>query len=427
MNSRERVAMALNHQEPDRVPLDLGGCEVTSMHASTVYRLRQALALDPPRTPVKVTEPYQMLGEIRADLLDALGADVIPLAGKRSSFGFDNEDWKPWTLFDGTPVLVASGFNTDLEPDGSLLLYPEGDRSAPPCARMPHQGWYFDPIIRQPPIDEDRLNPEDNVEEFGLLTGDALSYFATEAERLYRETDRALFAALVDTSFGDVGSVPGPGLKQPKGIRDVEEWYVSLHTRPRYIRHVFERQCEVALANLERFAAAVGNRVCVLFVNSTDFGMQTGPLISPRTYRELFQPFHKVINSWVHEHTTWKTFNHSCGSVLHLIEDFIGAGFDILNPVQCSAHGMDPAELKRCFGDRLTFWGGGVDTQRTLPFGTPEEVRREVLERVRIFGRGGGFIFNAVHNIQAGVPVENIIALFDAFRDCRDYPLGRER
>jgi hypothetical protein len=423
MNSRERVALSLNHQEPDRVPLDLGGCEVTSLHVSAVYRLRQALGLDAPGTPVKVIEPYQMLGEIKADLMDALGVDVVSLVGRRTWFGFDNEGWKPWVLFDGTPVLVAAGFNTQPEPNGDSLLYPEGDRSAPPCARMPAGGWYFDPIIRQPPVDESRLSPEDNLEEFGPLTQGALDYFGWEAERLYRETDKAIFAAFVDVSFGDVGSVPAPGLKYPRGIRDIEEWYISTITRRDYVYRVFERQCEIGLANLERLYQVVGERVAVLFVNSTDFGMQAGPLISPRTYRELYQPFHKRINDWVHAHTPWKTFNHSCGAIVPLIEDFIEAGFDILNPVQCSAAGMDPAELKRRFGDRLTFWGGGVDTQSTLPFGTPQEVRQEVRQRMRIFGPGGGFVFSAVHNIQADVPVENLLALFEAVREYGGYPL----
>ena len=423
VTSRERVTLALAHKEPDRVPVDLGASSVTGMHVSVVYRLRQALNLDASGTPVKVVEPYQMLGEIAPDLMEALGIDVVGLSAPKTMFGFRNEGWKPWTTFDGTPVLVPEGFNTDPEPNGDLLLYPEGDRSAPPCARMPHQGWYFDPIIRQPPIDEDRLNPEDNVEEFGLLTGDALSYFATEAERLYRETDRALFAALVDTSFGDVGSVPGPGLKQPKGIRDVEEWYVSTASRRDHVYKIFERQCEIGLANLERIYAVVGNRVTVVVVTGTDFGTQNGPFISRKAYRELYMPFHKAVNDWVHTHTTWKTFTHTCGSVVALIPDFIEAGFDVLNPVQCSAAGMDPATLKERFGQQLTFWGGGVDTQKTLPFGTPSQVRDEVRARIQALGPGGGFVFNTIHNVQPRVPAENLLALYDAVREFGAYPL----
>jgi uroporphyrinogen-III decarboxylase len=152
--------------------------------------------------------------------------------------------------------------------------------------------------------------------------------------------------------------------------------------------------------------------------------MQNGPFISPKAYRDLYQPFHRRINNWIHEHTSWKSLIHSCGSVRALLEDFIAAGFDVLNPVQCSAARMNPLELKAEFGHRLTFWGGGVDTQRTLPFGTPDEVRREVRERIKIFGPGGGFVFAAVHNIQACTTVENILAMFETVRECGRYPLG---
>jgi hypothetical protein len=148
MNSRERVSLALNHEEPDHIPLDLGGSVVTGMHVSTVYRLRQALGLDAPGTPVKVVEPYQMLGEIGPDLVEVLGVDVVRLGGTRTMFGFRNEGWRPWTTFDGTPVLVPEGFNTDPEPDGDILMYPEGDRSASSSGRMPRGGWYFDTIVR---------------------------------------------------------------------------------------------------------------------------------------------------------------------------------------------------------------------------------------------------------------------------------------
>ena len=164
MNSRERVTLALNHQEPDYVPLDLGASAVTGMHVSSVYLLRQALRLDPPGTPVKVIEPYQMLGEIAPDLIAALGVDVVGLGSRQTLFGFRNEGWKPWTLFDGTPVLVPAGFNTEPEEDGSILMYPEGDRTAPPSGRMPAGGFYFDTIIRQEPIDEARLDPADRAQ-----------------------------------------------------------------------------------------------------------------------------------------------------------------------------------------------------------------------------------------------------------------------
>ncbi len=424
ITSRERVTRALNHQEPDRLPLDLGGCPTTGMQVSSVYLLRQALKLDPPGTPVKIVQPYQMLGEIKPDLIQALGVDVVPLPSRRTMFGFRNEGWKPWQLFDGTPVLVPEAFNTHPEPDGSILMYPKGDHSAPPSGRMPKDGFYFDTIVRQPPLDESKLDPQDNMEDFEPVSDEDLEYFRREAERLYRETDKAILANFGGTGFGDIALVPAPWLKHPKGIRDVEEWYVSTVTRSDYVYRVFERQCEIALANLEKIHQVVGNRVTAVYVTGTDFGMQTGTFISPSTYRKLFKPFHKQVNDWIHRQTAWKSFIHSCGSVWALLPDFVEAGFDILNPVQCSAADMEPAQLKARFGKHFTFWGGGVDTQRTLPFGTPEEVRAEVWARIRTFGKGGGYVFNTIHNVQARVPQENLVALYEAVRDYGKYPLN---
>ena len=417
MTSRERVNLALNHKQPDRVPLDLGATSVSGMLVSSVYALRQALGLDEPGTPVKVVEPFQMLGEIKPDLMDALGVDVVSLGLPKNMFGFENKDWKPWTFWDGTPVLVHADFNTEPEPNGDILLYPEGDKSAPPSGRMPKGGFYFDAIVRQDPIDDDKLNPEDNIEEFKPISDWELEHLKAEVERLYNETDKAIVGSFGGTSFGDIALVPAPQLKYPKGIRDIEEWYMSTVTRKEYVREVFERQCEIALGNLAKVHKVVGDMVSAVFVTGTDFGMQTGPFISPAAYRDLYQPFHRRINDWVHTNTNWKTFIHSCGAIVDFLPDFIDAGFDILNPVQCSATGMDPQVLKDRFGDKITFWGGGVDTQKTLPFGTPDEVRKEVAERIRIFGKGGGFVFNSIHNIQARTPVENLVALYEAFKE----------
>ena len=417
LTSRDRVKRALQHQEADRVPVDLGGSPVTGMQVDTVYRLRQALGLDAPSTPVKVVEPYQMLGEIKPDLMDALGIDVVGLAKPSTMFGFKNDGWKPWTTFAGTPVLVADGFNTSPDENGDLLMYPEGDPSVPPSGRMPKGGFYFDSIPRQLPLDDDHLKLEDNLEEFTPISDEDLAYLGREAARLWTETDKAVLANFGGTAFGDIALVPGPWLKHPKGIRDVEEWYISTVSRRDLIYKIFEHQCEVGIKNLEKIHQAVGGRVNVVMVSGTDFGQQNGPFISPQTYRTLYQPFNKAVNDWVHKNTTWKTFIHSCGSVRALIPDFIAAGFDVLNPVQCSAACMAADELKREYGDQVTFWGGGVDTQKTLPFGTVEDVRKEVSSRLQVFGKGGGYVFNSIHNVQARVPIENVLAMYETVRE----------
>ncbi len=423
MTSRERVEAALDHREPDCVPLDLGGSAVTGMQVSSVYRLRQALGLDAPGTPVKVTEPYQMLGEIAPDLLDALGVDVVGLGGPRTMFGFPNENWKEWALFDGTPVLVPDGFNTDPEANGDIFMYPEGDKSAPPSGRMPNGGHYFDAIVRQEPIDDATLSVEDNLQEFGHITDADLAWFKAEADRL-RGTGRAVLANFGGAAFGDIALVPATWLKHPRGIRDVAEWYASTVMRRDFIWNVFEKQCEVALSNWAKIYSVVGDLPSGVFVTGTDFGTQHGPFISPQAYRDLFKPFHERVNDWIHRNTKWKSFIHSCGSVRVFIDDFVDAGFDILNPVQCSAAGMDARELKAQYGGRISFWGGGVDTQKTLPFGTPEEVRAEVIDRIRTFGPGGGFVFDTIHNVQARIPVENLLALYNTFAEHRNYPVS---
>jgi hypothetical protein len=424
--SKERLQEALEHREPDMVPLDLGGTGVTGMHVDAVYRLRQALQLDPPGTPVKVVEPLLQLGEIGTDLADALGVDVTPLGSLTTIFGFRNEGWKSWTTFAGTPVLVPEGFNTEPELNGDILIYPCGDKTVAPCARMPRGGLYLDALTRQDPIDDDHLRVEDNLEEFTPITDDDLAYLKTESERL-QATNKAVvaeFQASSATNFGDIGQVPGLDLRYPKGIRAVDEWYVSLGVRTDYLHEVFGRQCEIGLQNLERIHAAVGERVTVVGVSYADFGAQQGPLISPSTYRKLFKPFHVKVNDWVHTHTTWKTFIHCCGSIWRLLDDIVDAGFDCLNPVQTSAADMDPVALKLKYGSRITFWGGGIDTQKVLPFGTPDEVRAMVRERMRTFGPGGGFVFSPIHNVQAGVPTENLLALYEEVGLCRRYVLG---
>ncbi|MBL7160976.1 MAG: methyltransferase [Anaerolineales bacterium] len=423
MNSRERVRLALEHREPDRIPLDLGAGFQTGMHVSMVYALRQALELDDPGTPIKVIEPYQMLGEIKIDLLDALGADLVGVNPPKTMFGYKNEGWKPWTTFDGTPVLVSEYFNTQVDQNGDLLAYPEGDKSVPPSGRMPQGGFYFDSIIRQEPIDDVNLSVADNLEEFGLISDEDLAFFGREVDRLYIETDRAIYANFGGTAIGDIALVPAPWLKHPKGIRDIEEWYISTLTRRNYVYQIFEQQTEISLQNLAKIFEVVGNKVQIVFLTGTDFGAQDRAFMSPKTYRDLYKPFHKAINDWVHENTTWKTFMHSDGAILSLIPDIIEAGFDILNPIQWTAKDMELKLLKERFGDQLVFWGGSVDSQGTFPFGTPEQVRAEVLQSIRDLAPGGGYIFNSIHNIQPGTPIENLLAFYETIQEHRQYPI----
>lgn len=419
MTSRERIALSCAHTEPDKLAVDFGGGFQTGIHVSMVYKLREALGLDKPGTPVKVVEIYQMLGEIAPDLQAALGIDTASVRGTGTMFGFPATEFKPWQLADGTPVLVPKDFNTQYGPNGDLLQWPQNDRLVPPSGRMPAGGHFFDAIIRQEPIDEGRLNPADNQEEFQPVAQSELEHYRRLSEQLYSTTDKALFCTFGGLTFGDIALVPATFLKHPKGIRDIEEWYVTTASRPEYVQAVFEQQAEVAIENLKRLHSVVGDRVMVIQTNGTDFGTQNGPFCSPAKYRELFLPYQKRVNGWIHRHTRWKTFMHCCGGIVPLLDLIVEAEFDILNPVQCSAKGMDPRTLKKIYGDKLVFWGGGVDTQRTLPFGTPQEVRDQVRERIEIFGPGGGFVFCTIHNVQAKTPIENLLAMFEVVWEYR--------
>lgn len=414
MTSRERVLAAIHHRQPDRIPIDFGSTGVTGIHVSCVAALRHYYGLEP--HPVKVHEPYQMLGLIEDDLKDAMGIDIDGVFRRKTMFGFPAEDWKAWRTHQGLEVLVPGAFHTTTDANGDTLIYPEGDLAAPPSARMPKDGYFFDTIVRQEPIVEEQLDPKDNLEEFTPLTAEDVAVIKADIEAVAGR-GRAVMATFGGTAFGDIALVPAPFMKYPKGIRDIGEWYMSTSSRREYVHAIFSRQCEIALANLSKIHDAVGGLVDTVFVCGTDFGTQTGTFCSTGTLRDLWLPYYRRVNDWIHAHTAWTTFKHSCGSVDRFIPSFIEAGFDILNPVQCSAAHMEAEHLNADYGDRLVFWGGGVDTQKVLPFGTPEEVRRQVIDRCRVFSRGGGFVFNTIHNVQARTPVENIVAMIDAVHE----------
>jgi len=415
MNSREQFSKTVNHRQPDRVVIDLGSTAVTGIHSQTISKLRRHFGLQ--RKPIRVIEPFQMLGEVDWELIDSIGIDVIGAWGKNNMFGFNNhspfKEWKtPW----GQRVMVPMNFNVNVDEKGDTLMYPGGDTTVPPCARMPKTGYFFDAIIRQEPIIEEELNVEDNLEEFGLISDKDLEHWRIEIDKAYF-SGKAVIAAFGGTALGDIALVPGLNLKKPKGIRDVAEWYMSTVMRPDYIKNIYDRQTEIAIENLSRLYSVVGNKVNAVFMCGTDFGTQSSTFCSPEQFDEMWLPYYKRMNDWIHENTQWKTFKHSCGAVETFMDSFIRAGFDIINPVQINATGMDPKKLKERYGRDLVFWGGGIDTQHVLPFGSPAEVREQVLRTCEIFNKNGGFIFNTVHNAQANVPVENMVAMLEAIKE----------
>lgn len=413
MNSKEKLQSTLNHVSPGGVTVDFGATPVTGIHVLAIERLRNYFGLEKRR--VKVTEPYQMLGLIENDLAEVLGCDVIGIAPRTNIFGFENNNWKEFKTFWGQEVLVPGNFNTRIDSNGDLILFPEGDTTVPPSAKMPKTSYFFDAIIRQQPYDENNPNLEDNLEEFSLLKEEDLAYWHAKAEEA-RKSDKGVIANFGGTALGDIALVPGPWMKNPKGIRDIADWYMSTVMRMDFVQQLFQKQSDIALKNLETLFGIFGNSIEAVYICGTDFGTQDSQFCSPDIFAELYLPYYKKMNGWIHKNTNWKTFKHSCGAVLPLIPSFIEAGFDILNPVQINAADMDSKVLKDRFGDKITFWGGGVDTQKTLSFGTPAEVEKQVLSQCEILGQNGGFVFNTVHNTQANVPVENLVAMVNAIK-----------
>jgi hypothetical protein len=412
MTSRERVLKALNHEEPDRVPLDLGGSFVTSIAATSLHHLRRHLGLED--RPVKVYDAYQMLGEVEMDLVERLQLDCLPVNPPSLTMGLRCADYKPWRLMDGIEVLMPGGFDVDVSPEGDWLFPAARLDRGPHTYRMPKDGFYFDAIgyadfhldWEPPGLDDIRA-----ASASWRLTDEHLEFLQSHARPLRKSTDKALV----------LGAWPYLGLHYVGSLTD---FWCLLGRDPGYVREVFAMSTEAAIHNLQRLWEALGDTVDAIAITGLDFGTQRAGWFSRETFQEVYLPGLREQLQWVRNNTTWKSFEHSCGSLAHIVEDLADAGLDALNPVQTSAAGMDPRWLKETFGDRLTFWGGGVETQSTLPFGTPEDVRAEVAERIRIFAPGGGFVFNPIHNIQPNTPPENIAAAYEAALELGAYPIA---
>ena len=415
MTSKERFDLTVNHKQPDKMMVDFGSTSTTGIHVLAIENLRKHYGLE--QKPVCVTDPYQMLGEVDEELRDIIGSDAIGAKGRNSSFGYYNhapfkEYETPW----GQNVLVPVGFQTSIDENGDTLSYPAGDISAGPSAKMPKVGYFFDAIIRHQPIAEEELNPEDNLEEYGFVSDDDLIHWK-ETTTMARATGKVVVAGLGGTGLGDIAHVPGMKLRKPKGIRDITEWYMSIMMRPEYIKTIFDRQTEIAIENLKKLHGVIGDNIDAVYICGTDFGTQDSTFCAPEQFDDIWMPYYQRINNWIHENTPWKTFKHSCGAVESFMTRFIKAGFDIINPVQINAAGMDPQHLKDTYGKDIVFWGGGIDTQKVLPDYSPEKIREEVLRLCGIFAKDGGYVFNTVHNIQANVPVDNLVAMINAVKE----------
>ena len=403
MNSRERVWAAINHRQPDRVPIDLGGTAATGIVANAYIRLRNAYGLG--TGGVQVFDVFGMMARVEQDLIDRLGVDTMLVPSLCPRFGIPIDVWKPWRLLDGMPVQVPAGFQVERQPDGSLLLMVKGEA----VGKMPKDGFYFSEVANSTMGGLDSLldPPDAGSVSFPTLTDEDLRFRQDIARNLHEATDRALIVDLIDNIRWDT-SIPN--------------WLYATAADPERTFALHEKKTETLIEEVRQLAEAVGPYVQV-FAIYQDYGTQRGELISPATFERLVVPHYRRLFAWIHRHTSWKVLFHSCGSIYGLIPHMIDMGVDILNPVQSNTERMDPARLKAEFGDRLAFWGGGIETQSVLPFGTPNEVRRQVRERISIFGPGGGFVFAPTQDIQADVPLLNLVAMYETVREYGRYPL----
>ncbi len=399
MTPRERVWRAVNHLAPDRVPIDLGGSRVTGISVFAYQALCRHCGLDLP--PPRVYDLFQMLAEVEEPVRRRFHLDVAAVHQYRPEFGLRIDRWKPWELWDGTAVQVPADFNPTVDERGDLLLRDARDPAGPFVARMPHRGYYFDTLgttgmsARLELPDADRY-----ARSLRPLDEETLEFAARSARELSETTDYAL-----------LGEFWAGGLGLPLSFGDQ---MVALATEPAWCREVLAAAADNAIDSARRYYQAVGDRCVAWLVSGYDYGTQRGELFRPALFAELFAPAYRRINDWIHAHTSAKTFYHSCGSNRELLPTFIEMGVDIFNPVQVTAEGMAAEQLAADFGGRIVFWGGGINTQSTLCHGTPQQVAAEARQRCQVFGSRGGYVFNPIHNVQAGTPPENLVAMLEA-------------
>lgn len=411
MTPRQRVSLAINHQVPDRVPIDLGGMKASGIAVAAYDRLKRKLGIC---TPTKVLDPRFMIATVESEVLRRLHVDVVPLDLSIVLGALrPQREWTPRRLFDGTEALFPPGTNIGEDAEGNWILLDSA--GAPTSFMMPKNGYYFDDRTFNK---GDRIEPE-RFRPISDVSDEHLSILSRYSQTLYERTDYAILGWGFGVCFLGMSLITDRASNVTQGLPD--QWMVMLMTEKETCHEMMDRSAEATIRCLELVNEAVGDRCFAWGVAADDSGTQRREFIRPELWAEMIKPHYKKVCDWIHANTTWKTFLHCCGSVYHLIPHFIEAGIDILNPVQTSAANMEPARLKQEFGDRLVFWGGGCDTQSVLGQATPKEIREHVRERMEIFSPGGGFVFNQVHNIQANVPAENILAMMQAAYDFGGY------
>ncbi len=409
MTGRQRILTALEHREPDRVPIDFGAHRSSGIAAVAYAKLRKYLGL--PERPIRVYDPIQQLAIIDEDVLNRFQVDAIELG---RAFALEDEHWVDWVLPDGTPCQMPRWAAPERGDGEWVLRGPTGKV----LGRMPDGALYFEqcywPFLERDDPDHAADALQDTIwcgipsPPGPLGTGaDGAQRLREGAKRLRESTDRAI-----------LGLFGGNLMECGQFLYRNDHFYMLLAGEPQRAERVLDNLTENHLKNLEVFLGAVGQYIDII-VFGDDLGMQSGPQISPRMYRQLFKPRHAAMWRRAKELAPVKVMLHCCGGVRELLDDLIDAGLDAINPVQISCKGMEPAGLKRDFGSRITFWGGGCDTHRFLSFGSPQEIREHVRQQLGILSPGGGFVFQQVHNILANIPPQNVEAMFDTVLEFR--------
>lgn len=410
MNSRERVLAAVEHGEPDRVPVDLGATPSSGISAIAYGNLKRFLGIK--GAPTRVYDVVQQVAQPEDDILDRFGVDAADIG---RAFNTEDSAWRDIRLPDGQAAQYPAWFRPEARPDGSLSArHADGSE----IALMPAGGTFFDqrcfPYLNGYPEDFGGLDaamgkvlwaalphsPWDHAGEPGFW-----DVLRERTLALRRSSDRAL-VAVIGCNLFEWGTF----------LRRADHFLMDLASEPERVEALLDALMERHLATLDKVCRAVGDLADVVRFGD-DLGANGGPFMSPAMYRRFFKPRHETLCAFAHAHSRMKTFLHSCGSIRALLPDLIEAGFDIINPVQTDCAGMDPAGLKKDFGKDICFWGGGCDTRRILPGGSPAEVKEHVKRRLDVFMPGGGFVFNAIHNILPDVPPGNVAAMFEAIEE----------
>lgn len=383
MNHRERFQAALSHQQPDRVPLDVGGAIVTSLSAPTYPALVKALGLGP--RPTRIRDLYAQTCQMDEDVLERLGVDTRPL-DCRPSASYQLQQWR------------ENGFHYFVDEWGITARIPEGGSAS----------WYSTvghPLAQAETVQE--------VEKFRWPEGGDKTRFSGLAEQARRLAEEQRVGVVLETNMGGV-------FEWPQWLRGTERFMLDLFTSPDLARAVMEKVCDFKCAWWAAALEQAGPYVD-LIRESDDLGSQSGLLVSAELYREFIKPLHQRITATIRKHTRAKIALHCCGAIRPIIPDLIESGFDVLNPVQVGAAGMDPAGLKKEFGRELVFWGGACDSQKTLPFATPEKVKEEARRNLEALMPGGGYVFASINLLQSDIPAENVLAMAEVLHEFGRY------